>query len=67
MKRWVKYEMFRGTLESWDSLFTKAATFASELGRERLITISHSEDNQDGVVTVWYWSDETPVASGAGA
>ena len=27
------------------------------VGRERLITISHSEDKEDGVVTVWYWGD----------
>jgi len=51
----VQYEVFRGVFSSWEDLFQRAAEFASTLGRERLIGISHSEDKQDGVVTVWYW------------
>lgn len=47
--------MFRGTMASWPELFQQAATFATSVGRERLITISHSEDEQDGVIAVWYW------------
>jgi hypothetical protein len=52
----VKFEVFRGVLSSWQTLFQQAAEFASGIGPERLITISHSEDQNDGVVTVWYWS-----------
>jgi hypothetical protein len=51
----VRYTMFRGTWESWDQLFTEAAKFASTLRPEELISISHSEDGNDGVVGVWYW------------
>ena len=53
----TKFEMFRGTLLSWPDLFERAAEFASRVGRDRLITISHSEDKEDGVVAVWYWDD----------
>lgn len=53
--RYVRFETFRGTLEIWNHLFTQAADFATRIGRERLISISHSEDKDDGVVTVWYW------------
>jgi hypothetical protein len=53
----VTFKIFRGVLASWDDLFTEAAAFASTVGRERLITISHSEDQQDGVVAVWYWAE----------
>lgn len=53
--RCVRFETFRGTLEIWNHLFTQAADFATRIGRERLISISHSEDKDDGVVTVWYW------------
>ena len=55
--------MFRGTLATWDQLFSQAAECATTLGRERLITISHSADQSDGVVAVWYWaeSDERPA------
>ena len=52
----VSFEVFRGTLASWATLFTEAADFASQLGSERLISISHSADGGSGVVTVWYWS-----------
>jgi hypothetical protein len=51
----AEYRMFRGTLASWDQLFREAAAFASQVGPERLIGISHSEDHSDGVVVVWYW------------
>jgi hypothetical protein len=51
----VKYEVFRGTFSTWSSLFKQASKFATSLGRDRLINISHSCDNSDGVVTVWYW------------
>jgi hypothetical protein len=48
-------EHLDGDLASWATLFTEAADFA-ELGPERLISISHSADGGNGVVTVWYWS-----------
>jgi hypothetical protein len=51
----VQYRVFRGTFTSWDTLFAEAAAFASEIGPDRLIGISQSEDRSDGVVTVWYW------------
>ena len=51
----VKFEVFRSSLESWQSLFQQAADFANSIGQENLISISHSEDNNEGVVTVWYW------------
>ncbi len=52
----VKYKTFRGVFASWNSLFCQASEFATEVGPERLISISHSADNRDGIVTVWYWS-----------
>ncbi|MEN8127181.1 MAG: hypothetical protein ABFR90_05160 [Planctomycetota bacterium] len=51
----VQFQVFRGTWTSFEALFHEAAQFASALGPERLISISHSEDENDGVVTVWYW------------
>ena len=51
----LSYRFFRGTLATWDDLFTKAAYFATEIGPERVLNISHSVDDADGVVTVWYW------------
>jgi len=56
-RRTVSYKFFRGTFASWDELFTQAATFATTLGEGRVISISHSADHSDGIVTVWYWDD----------
>lgn len=51
----VTFQTFRGTWANFETLFTNAARFASRLEPEHLISISHSEDHDDGVVTVWYW------------
>ena len=57
-KMWAaKFRVFRGLLVTWEKLFSDAAQFATEVGPERLICISHSEDSGDGVVVVWYWSE----------
>lgn len=54
----VNYKYFRGTFSSWANLFDEAADFATAIGKERLISISHSEDKDDGVVTVWFWTED---------
>jgi len=55
----LNYRVFRGTWASWESLFNDAATFASQLGRDRVVGISHSADHSEGIVTVWYWDQAT--------
>jgi hypothetical protein len=57
----VKCEYFRGTLATWEELFAEAAVFASQIGRERLIGMSHSADQSKGVVAVWYWDEPRNV------
>ncbi|HWI56026.1 MAG TPA: DUF4339 domain-containing protein [Bacillota bacterium] len=59
----AEYRIFRGTLTTWEELFDQASEFASDIGRERLISISHSADRSDGVVTVWYWTREADTVS----
>lgn len=51
----VKFKHFRSSMSSWEELFNQAAEFATQIGPQNLINISHSEDQNDGVVTVWYW------------
>ena len=46
-----------GQFTSWDTLFSEVAAFATKVGRDRLIGISHSQDNGEAVATVWYWED----------
>lgn len=49
----VRYKQFRGTFKSWESLFRDAAELASSISKGQLISISHSADHSDGIVTVW--------------
>jgi hypothetical protein len=58
----VQFKVFRSSFSSWDSLFQEAADFASTLPTDRLISISHSEDQNEGVVSVWYWEEVVPAA-----
>ncbi|MEP6731225.1 MAG: hypothetical protein ABJE10_11330 [bacterium] len=59
MSRVVRYEIFRGTFTSWPDLMAQAAEFATSIGPDNLISISHSEDKDDGVIAVWYWADSS--------
>jgi hypothetical protein len=58
----VQFQMFRSSLSSWEALFKESAEFASALPTDRLISISHSEDRNEGVVCVWFWEEAAPAA-----
>lgn len=60
----VRHEIFHGKWCTWEALFEDAAAFASRLPPKQLISISHSCDHGDGVVTVWYWSSEPSAETG---
>jgi hypothetical protein len=53
----LHHEIFRGTFKSWEKLLDEAGEFATQHGPERVISISHSCDEQEGVVVVWYWAE----------
>ena len=53
----VKFEVFRSPISSWEKLFEASALFATQIGKERVINISHSWGTPEGIVTVWYWGD----------
>ena len=57
----VNCMLIRSTTRSWKSLCEEAATFATKVGRDRLINISVSAagDNlgAEGTIFVWYWDD----------
>jgi hypothetical protein len=48
--------VFESSYASWSELFAQASAFASGIPEEDLISISHSADNSNGVVAVWFWS-----------
>lgn len=54
----VQSRLFSSSTKSWDALCAEASAFATEVGRERLITISMAAFGgriDGGVVVVWYW------------
>ncbi len=54
----LKYKVFKSSWDSWDKLFQQASEFATTIGRENLVNISHSCDgSNEGTVAVWYWED----------
>lgn len=53
----VKFEIFRSPLSSWEKLFEAASLFATRIGKESVINISHSWGMTEGIVTVWYWAE----------
>jgi hypothetical protein len=52
----MTFKIFRSSFITWEELFGQAAEFANQIGPERVISISHSSDQGNGVVTVWYWT-----------
>jgi hypothetical protein len=57
----VKFNVFRSTFSSWETMFEEAAAFANSLQADRFINISHSADQREGVVVVWYWGENERV------
>lgn len=51
----AKFQIVRGPWTEWKELFEEAARKATEIGRDRLIGFSQSEDRNEGVLTIWYW------------
>jgi hypothetical protein len=61
--RFAAYKLFRSRLSPWELLFKQAADFATQLGPGRLISISHSEDQGEALVAVWYWREALDAES----
>ena len=59
----VQSRLFSSSSKSWEGLSAEAAAFASEVGRDRLISISVAASGGTdvfgfggtGVIIVWYW------------
>ena len=55
----VCFKVFRGDrYESRRQFYNTVAEFATLVGRERLINITHSDGNPGRMAVVWYWYDK---------
>lgn len=53
------YKKFRkGALTTWDAIFEEACVFATEIGKDKVVSVSQSSDAADSFVIVWYWDDK---------
>ena len=41
--------------DDWDKICGDALSFASSIGKERVISISHSQVGDATTVIIWYW------------
>jgi len=54
----ITFKAFDSKMASREKLFKAALDFANKLKREDLINVTHTEDRDNIVVCIWYWSDE---------
>ena len=54
----VQFKTFESQFLTRQKMLQKAAEFATQMGPERLINVTHSEDNHESFITVWYWEGE---------
>src|ERR1700730_3473356 len=52
------FKSFDSKIASREKLFKAVVDFANKIDRKDLINLTHSEDRDNIVVTVWYWTDE---------
>jgi hypothetical protein len=52
----LSFRVFRASnWTSWESMAKDVARFAAEVGRERVLSITQSEDAGGAVLIVWHW------------
>ena len=62
----VFFKIYDSKMASREKLFKVATEFANQIGPDRLITLTHSEDRDNIVLTIWYFTDE-PESKGKAA
>jgi len=54
----ITFKAFDSKMASREKLFKAGLEFANKLKREDIVSITHTEDRDNIVLTVWYWTDE---------
>src|SRR5262245_11772728 len=54
----ITFKSFDSKMASREKLFKTAVEFANKIDRKDLINITHSEDHDNIVITIWYYTDE---------
>lgn len=51
----ARFKIFRSTWDSWETMCTEVTEFLSQIGPDKVIGVSQSQESTLGVLTVWYW------------
>src|SRR5437868_3174650 len=54
----IAFKAFDSKMASREKLFKAALEFANKLEPKQIITFTHTEDRDNIVLTVWYWTEE---------
>jgi hypothetical protein len=58
----LQFEVFRsqGFADAGmcESTFARTAEFVGRLGKDRVLSITHTKDDRFDIVTVWYWGEQ---------
>jgi hypothetical protein len=54
------YKLFKSYSDPWEKMAEQVAEFLTTLGPGRVIGVSHSHENNLGVIAVWYWDVPSP-------
>ena len=52
----ARFKLFKSSFDSWEQMCQDAADFLTQVGPQRVIGVSHSQESSLGVITVWYWA-----------
>jgi len=51
----ARFKLFQSSFDSWQTMCTEVAQFLTTIGPTKVIGVSHSQESNIGVITVWYW------------
>jgi len=54
----ARYKLFKSLTDPWETMSQQVAEFLTTLGPGKVIGVSHSHENNLGVIAVWYWEVE---------
>src|ERR1700729_3095456 len=59
----ITFKAFDSKMASREKLFKAAMEFTNKPDRKYLVNITHSEDRDNIVIPVWYWTEEADKAA----
>lgn len=56
----LRYKIYKTFIlfEGWAPICDEAAEFATRLGPDRVVSVSHSYSHRNASVIVWYWAED---------